>query len=77
MKQKLDEIQICLDCFEVKPIEQGEVVVRYGSFIEFTCQKCKVEKKLCGACGQYFLQDEADGESFHLAKFCDASEENN
>jgi len=49
----LGETQCCLVCDEVKELEQGEAVVRYGSFIEFTCYKCK-EKKLCGACGNYF-----------------------
>jgi hypothetical protein len=76
MRQKLDDNQICLDCYEVKPIEQGEAVVRFGSYIEFTCHECKTQK-LCNACGQYFLQDEADELGYHLAKFCDASEENN
>ena len=75
MRQELDKNQICLDCYEVKPIEQGEAVVRFGSYIEFTCYKCKAERKLCGACGQYFLKDEADELGYHLAKFCDASSE--
>jgi hypothetical protein len=37
----LGETQWCLVCDEVKPLEQGEAIVRYGSFIEFTCYKCK------------------------------------
>lgn len=28
----------------------------------------------CGACGQYFEQDQADENNHHLAEFCDASE---
>jgi hypothetical protein len=75
MKLELDENQVCLSCFEVKLLEQGEVIVRFGSFIEFTCYGC--HKKNCGACGQFFGKDEADELGYHLAKFCDASEENN
>ena len=74
MRQKLDDNQMCLICYEIKPIEQGKAVVRYGSYIEFTCYECP---KNCGACGFYFGQDEADEERNHLAKFCDASGENN
>jgi len=37
----LGETQWCLVCDEVKPLEQGEAIIRYGSFIEFTCYKCK------------------------------------
>ena len=39
----LGQTQWCLVCDEVKPLEQGEAVVRYGSFIEFTCYECKGE----------------------------------
>lgn len=74
MRIKLDANQMCLSCFEVKPIGQGEAVVRFGSYLEFTCYECK---KNCGACGQFFGKDEADEIGYHLAKFCDASEENN
>lgn len=49
----LEQTQCCLVCDEVKPLELGETVVRYGSFIEFTCYECK-NKKICGACGNYF-----------------------
>jgi hypothetical protein len=41
----LGQTQWCLVCDEVKELEQGEAVVRYGSFIEFTCYKCKGEAK--------------------------------
>ena len=74
LRQKLNEDLICLVCYEVKPIEQGEAIVRFGSYVEFTCFECK---KNCGACGQFFSKDEADELGYHLAKFCDASEENN
>lgn len=37
----LGETQWCLVCDEVKPLEQGEAIIRYGSFIEFTCYECK------------------------------------
>ena len=74
MRTELDKNQICLSCFEVKPIEQGEAVVRFNSYIEFTCFECP---KNCGACGLYFDSSEADEERNHLAKFCDASKENN
>jgi hypothetical protein len=37
----LEQTQYCLVCDEVKKLEQGEAVVRYGSFIEFTCYECK------------------------------------
>jgi transcription elongation factor Elf1 len=29
----------------------------------------------CGACGQYFDQDQADENNYHLADFCDAYDE--
>jgi len=41
---RLGETQWCLDCEEVKPLEQGECVIRYGSFIEYTCYQCKDNK---------------------------------
>ena len=37
----LGETQLCLICDEVKPLELGEAVIRYGSFIEYTCYQCK------------------------------------
>jgi hypothetical protein len=73
MRIELDKNQMCLSCYEVKPIGQGEAVVRFGSYIEFTCYECK-SQKLCGACGQYFLEDEADKQGWHSAKFCDVAE---
>jgi hypothetical protein len=39
----LEQAQWCLVCDEAKELEQGEAVVRYGSFIEFTCYECKGE----------------------------------
>lgn len=41
---RLGETQCCLNCEEVKPLEQGECVIRYGSFIEYTCYQCKDNK---------------------------------
>ena len=41
---KLGVTQCCLSCDEVKPLEQGEAIIRYGSFIEFTCYQCKDKK---------------------------------
>lgn len=41
---KLGATQCCLSCDEVKPLEQGEAIIRYGSFIEFTCYQCKDKK---------------------------------
>lgn len=41
---KLGATQCCLSCDEVKPLEQGEAIIRYGSFIEFTCYQCKDNK---------------------------------
>ena len=41
----LGETQLCLDCDNVKPLEQGEAIVRFGAYIEFTCYQCK-EKKM-------------------------------
>lgn len=41
----LGETQLCLDCDQVKPLEQGEAVVRFGAYIEYTCYNCK-EKKM-------------------------------
>jgi hypothetical protein len=32
-----------------------------------------IKEKLCGACCQYFGQDDADSEGFHLAEFCDSA----
>ena len=44
---QLGETQWCLECDEVKPLEQGEAVVRFGAYIEFTCYNCKgIEYKL-------------------------------
>jgi hypothetical protein len=50
----LGETQWCLVCDEVKQLEQGEAIVRYGSFIEFTCYECKAQKN-CGACGLFYV----------------------
>lgn len=41
---KLGATQCCLSCDKVKPLELGEAVIRYGSFIEFTCYQCKDNK---------------------------------
>ena len=38
---KLDAQQKCVECYEIKELWQGEAVVRYGAFIEFTCDTCK------------------------------------
>jgi hypothetical protein len=35
----------------------------------------KESEKCCGACGQFFNKQQADGEGFHLAIFCDAADE--
>jgi hypothetical protein len=40
----LGETQLCLDCDQVKPLERGEAVVRFGAYIEFTCYQCKENK---------------------------------
>lgn len=40
----LGKTQLCLDCDKVKSIYQGEAVVRFGSYIEFTCYNCKENK---------------------------------
>lgn len=40
----LGETQLCLVCDEVKELEQGEAVIRFGAYIEFTCYKCKEQK---------------------------------
>ena len=40
----LGPTQVCLDCDEVKPLERGEAVIRFGSYIEFTCYQCKENK---------------------------------
>jgi hypothetical protein len=40
----LGETQVCLDCDEVKPLEKGEAIIRFGAFIEFTCYQCKENK---------------------------------
>lgn len=32
-------------------------------------------EKNCGACGQFFNKQQADAEGFHLAIFCDATDE--
>jgi hypothetical protein len=44
MRQELNKEQVCLTCYTVKQIEQGEAVVRFGSYIEFTCDDCKNKK---------------------------------
>jgi hypothetical protein len=41
---RLGETQLCLDCDNVKPLEQGEAIVRFGAYIEFTCYQCKENK---------------------------------
>lgn len=41
---QLGETQLCLVCDQVKPLEQGEAIVRYASFIEFTCYECMNNK---------------------------------
>jgi len=40
----LGETQVCLDCDEVKPLEKGEAIIRFGAYIEFTCYQCKENK---------------------------------
>lgn len=35
----------------------------------------KETEKCCGACGQFYDSQQADGEGFHRAIFCDAAEE--
>ena len=40
----LGETQLCLVCDNVKPLEQGEAIVRFGAYIEFTCYQCKDKK---------------------------------
>jgi hypothetical protein len=44
-KMKMDlyfkEMQFCLICEEVKPLAEGVAVLRYGSFVEFTCNECR------------------------------------
>ena len=40
----LGETQLCLVCDKVKSIYQGETIVRFGSYIEFTCYNCKDKK---------------------------------
>jgi len=42
---RLGETQLCLDCDNVKPLEQGEAIVRFGAYIEFTCYNCKDKKE--------------------------------
>jgi glycerate dehydrogenase len=39
------EEQFCLTCEEVKPLAEGVAVLRYGSFVEFTCNEC-IEKEV-------------------------------
>lgn len=41
---KLGAAQCCLSCDKIKPLELGEAVIRYGSFIEFICYQCKDNK---------------------------------
>jgi hypothetical protein len=68
----LGETQCCLICDEVKPLELGEAVIRYGSFIEYTCYKCKDKENknkereaLCDA----ILEDVSDVIVKHLPNF--------
>ena len=37
----LDEDQFCLSCEKSVPLLSGVCVVRYASFVEFTCNECK------------------------------------
>jgi hypothetical protein len=41
----LGETQLCLVCDNVKLLEQGEAVVRFGAYIEYTCYQCKERKE--------------------------------
>lgn len=41
IRVKLDDMQKCVECYEIKHLWQGEAVVRYGAFVEFTCDTCK------------------------------------
>jgi hypothetical protein len=40
----LGETQCCLECDKVKPLEQGDAVVRFGLYVEFVCYECKKGK---------------------------------
>ncbi len=41
MDLHLDEEQFCLSCEKIVPLLSGICVVRYASFVEFTCNECK------------------------------------
>lgn len=41
---KLDSIQMCLSCEKEIKLELGDCLIRYGSFIEFTCYECQNKK---------------------------------
>ena len=38
---KLNPIQFCLECEEEKPLEEGECLIRFGAYVEFTCYECQ------------------------------------
>jgi hypothetical protein len=41
---KLGETQLCLSCDEVKPLTDGDCLIRYGVFVEFNCYQCQQKK---------------------------------
>ncbi len=61
-------------------IESGLSIEPFGN----CCQNCVDDVKQfgtskvlsdsnCGACGQYFEQEQADAQGHHVAKYCDAA----
>ena len=38
-------------------------------------QQQEKEATLCGACGQYYEEDQQDDDGYHSAKLCDANDE--
>ena len=62
---KLDSIQMCLSCEKETKLELGDCLIRYGSFIEFTCYDCQ-NKKIIEAELRSLLNQKKEKAHIHL-----------
>jgi len=42
---EVESVQVCTLCGDEYEVTQGDLVIRFGQYFEFTCYKCQEEKK--------------------------------
>jgi hypothetical protein len=78
----MGHIPLCLSQQLAQPTnprtaERGQKMIKPEQLekIKKILSELKETEKCCGACGQFYDSQQADGEGFHRAIFCDAAEQ--